>query len=105
MRAKGGLPLHAIRLALAAAIASLGVACHTISFEVGEGAPANVVEERKSFWFWGLTPTHTVDVRKHCPAGAVAISEETTFLDGLLGGLTFGIWAPRSSYYHCAPVS
>ena len=77
-------------------------ACHTMYFEVAEGTPANVVEERRSFYFWGLTPTKNINVLDHCPAGAVAITDKETFLDGLFGALTLGIWAPRTSIYHCA---
>ena len=82
--------------------ACLSSACHTISIDVGEGSGTQIVEERKSFFFWGLTPTKTIDVRTHCPNGALAISEETTFVDGLFNFITLGIWAPRTSYYHCA---
>jgi len=75
--------------------------CHTMRFTVNAGEVANVVEERKSFWLWGLTPTRTVDVSRHCPHGAVAVREETTFVDGLFGLVTLGIWSPRSSSYFC----
>ena len=80
------------------------VGCHTMSFEVADGSAGQVVSERKSFYFWGLTPTRKVDVLQHCPAGALAVSEETTFVDGLGNFFTLGIWAPRTSYYHCAEV-
>ncbi len=95
--------------ALAAALAAGG--CHTMYFETGDipvegliqaGAPpAQVREERKSYFFWGLTPHRTIDIREKCPQGALAVMEETTFLDGLGDLVTLGIWAPRSSTYYC----
>lgn len=78
-------------------------ACHTMRFEVGEGQASNVVYHRKSFYVGGLFPTQTVDVSHFCPAGAVAVREETTFLDGLFDVITLSIWTPRSSWYYCAP--
>lgn len=79
----------------------LGTACHTMRFRVDEGRTSKVVHHRKSFFLWGLTPTRTVDVSTYCPHGALAVREETTFVDGLLNSITLGIWTPRSSWYHC----
>jgi len=87
-------------LGLAAAIACVG--CHTMRFEVGDGQVGKVVHERKAFYIAGLVPTNKVDVREFCPAGAVAVSEETTFVDGLLGFFTLSIYTPRSSTFYCA---
>lgn len=70
-------------------------------FELQALPHEDVVRERKSFWFWGLTPTIVVDVSEKCPTGIVAIREQTTFLDGVYEVLTLGIWSPRSSYYYC----
>jgi hypothetical protein len=75
--------------------------CHTMRFELVAEPAANVVTERKSYFFWGLAPTVDVDVLDKCPAGAAAIRERTTFLDGLVGVPTFGIWDMRSTTYYC----
>ena len=77
-------------------------ACHTMRFDVGSGRVSEVVYERKSFYLGGLAPTRKIDVSSHCPNGAVAIKEQTTFVDGLLNVLTLSIWTPRSSWYYCA---
>ena len=87
-------------LGLVAALALVG--CHTMRFEVGDGRVAKVVHERKAFYMFGLAPTRQVDVRAFCPAGAVAVREETTFVDGLLGFITLSIYTPRSSTFYCA---
>jgi hypothetical protein len=76
--------------------------CHTMRFEVGEGQPGEVVHDRKTFWLFGLVPTKNIDVAAVCPSGALAIEEETSFLDGLFGNLTIGIYTPRSTTYYCA---
>lgn len=90
-------------LAAAVAIAALSLsACHTMRFELGDGPEGKVVHDRKTFWLAGLVNTKHVDVSQFCPNGAVAVSEETTFVDGLLSLVTLSIYTPRSSYYHCA---
>jgi hypothetical protein len=78
------------------------MACHTMEFNVGSAGISEVVHERKAFFLWGLAPTRHVDVGTHCEDGAVAIREETGFLDGFLGLITLGIYSPRSSWYQCA---
>ena len=71
-------------------------------FEVGDAPVGKVVHERKAFFLGGLLPTKKVDVLEFCPAGAVAVSEETTFVDGLLDFVTLSIYSPRSSTFYCA---
>lgn len=91
------------RLAAALALATLSLsACHSMRFEVAQGPEGKVVHDRKTFWLAGLVNTKHVDVSQFCPNGAVAVSEETTFVDGLLSLVTLSIYTPRSSYYHCA---
>jgi len=77
------------------------IGCHTIRFEVVNEPHSQVIYDRKSFFFWGLTPTKEVDVSEHCPAGVAAIREETRFSDGFFSVITVGIWKPRSSWYYC----
>jgi hypothetical protein len=75
--------------------------CHTMHFELSDEDHSEVVFDRKSFFFWGLTPLKEVDVSEFCPDGAAAIREETRFEDGFLAAITLGIWQPRSSWYYC----
>jgi len=79
--------------------------CHTIRFDLSNQPASKVVHERKSFFFWGLVPANReVDVRRHCPAGAAAIREQTSLTDGLFTFLSLGIWELRSSWYYCLPA-
>jgi Bor protein len=80
----------------------LSVACHTMTFQVADGPAGVVVKDRKSFYLGGLVPTKHVDVAQFCPNGAVAITEEISFVDGLLSLVTLSIYTPRSSYYECS---
>jgi len=60
------------------------------------------VNERNSYFFWGLVPTKVIDVSEKCPEGIVAIRDNTTFLDGLFEIPFLGLWTFRSSTYYCA---
>ena len=75
--------------------------CNTIVIEIAKGPTASEpVDNRKSYWFFGSS-SKDVDLRAICPGGTARIVEETTFLDGLYGNLTLGIYTPRSSSYWC----
>jgi len=95
-------PLRSAAAGLLFVVCATG--CHTMRFNVSEAAHEKVVEERKSFFLWGLVPTRKIDVSKRCPAGVSAVREETTFTDGVLGLVTLGVWQPRSSWYFCLPA-
>ena len=98
MRLKQGIVLLVLLIALP------GLGCHTMHFNVQEGTRAEVVRDRKAFFFWGLAPTHEVDVSEHCPNGVLAVVENTTFGDVMLTLITLGIYSPRSSWFECASV-
>ena len=76
-------------------------ACHTMRFEFMPEAHGRKVNERKSYFLWGLAPTKVVDVSEKCPEGIVAIRDNMSFLDGLFGTPFLGIWTFRSSTYYC----
>ena len=74
--------------------------CHTMRFEF-ENVEGTKITENKSFFFFALTPRQVIDVREKCPYGAAAIREERTFVNGLLGAVTLGIYTPRRTTYYC----
>ena len=76
-------------------------ACHTMRFEFADEPHGRKVNDRKSYFFWGLAPTKVVDVSEQCPEGIVAIRDNMTFLDGLFQIPFLGIWCFRSSTYYC----
>ena len=96
----GKRPMFALAVLVAGLVVALA-ACHTMRFELVNEPAAEAVREHKSYFLWGLAPTVDVDVLNKCPAGAAAIRERTTFLDGLMSLPTLGIWSPRSTTYYC----
>ena len=75
--------------------------CHTMRFDVREGARTTRVEERKYYFLFALVPTRTIDMREKCPNGVAAIHEETTFIDGVIDFFTLSLVAPRTTTYEC----
>ncbi len=56
-----------------------------------------------STWMWGLVAAQPIDVRSECRGNGVAIIEtQQSFANGLVGGLTLGIWSPQSVKVTCA---
>lgn len=60
-------------------------------------------DEWESFFLWGLAGHADVDVRKVCSGADVAeVQTSETFLNGLVSGVTLGIYAPRTVSVTCA---
>lgn len=84
-------------------------ACATVTI-TPEGQPKTAADpsfqETQSFFLWGLVPaSQTIDVVEICPDGVRQMQAQTTFVNGLLGGLTFGIYSPRTAKVWCEVLS
>lgn len=60
-------------------------------------------QNTENFYFWGLTPdVNEVNVTDICAGEDVRqMQAQTTFVDGLLGAITLGIYSPRSVKVWC----
>ena len=64
--------------------------------------PANaVVKKTAGIFFFGLTHAE-IDATADCPSGVAIIETQQTFLNGLVGVLTLGIYTPRTVTITCA---
>lgn len=89
-----------------ALVVVLGTGCFHQVVNTGNPAGATVVD--KAFvpgWLWGLVANTPVDVRTECPMGVAVVTTETSFLNGLVGGLTLGIFTPQHVRVTCASRS
>ena len=90
--------------ALFAAILLTGCATVTIRPEGGTkvaGKPD--YEKTKPYFFWGLMKEHTINVAEVCGDKKVEqVQSQATFLNGFLGAITLGIYAPRTAKVWCA---
>jgi len=97
MTRRGGLVL----LGLAATLALTGCFRHRV--DVGGGArSAPVVYDRwEHFWIAGLIGHVRIDVERLCPSGQATIEARQSFLNGLVAGLTSGIYTPTTVRVRC----
>lgn len=58
-------------------------------------------EVKQKFFLWGHVGGEEVDLARLCPQGVAEISSESSFVDGLLFGLTGGLYAPLSVEVYC----
>ena len=80
-------------------------ACSTITIR-DRGTDKISVEptwtKTENFFLWGLVGTGHVDVKQVCQGqNPVQIQAQHTFVDGLLGFVTLGIYYPRTSKVWC----
>ena len=55
-----------------------------------------------SGWVYGLVPPKTVDAAAGCPDGIAIVETELSFVNQLVGALTFGIYTPMHIRVTCA---
>ena len=96
-RGRAGLAV----MGLSAAVLVAGCFEHTI--QVGGGAPRGPViyDHWEHFWLSGLVGHTRVDVERTCPSGQATIEMKQTFLNGLVAGLTSGIYTPVTLRVRC----
>ena len=65
-------------------------------------APGNAtITKTVSLYFFGLVGAE-VDTVADCPTGAAVIETQQTFMNGLLGVVTLGIYTPQTVTITCA---
>lgn len=91
---------------LALALALSTAACTTVTIRPTGGAPLSTeptYESSKAFFLGGLIGHAKVNVAEICGSKGVSqMQTQQTFLDGLLGGITAGIYAPRTARVWCS---
>ncbi len=78
-------------------------ACYhaTINTDLQPGS-TTIDQEWASSWVFGLVPPKTVETASECTNGVARVETEQTFLNGLVGILTFGIYTPIHIKVTCA---
>ncbi|NQW29059.1 MAG: hypothetical protein HQ472_00915 [Ignavibacteria bacterium] len=86
-------------LAIAATLVVVMTSCFTLTYPVGKGAKTGVeVTKKNHYLFYGLAGISTSNPTEM--AGGATDYEVTithTFVDGLLNGITFGIYTPTTT--------
>jgi hypothetical protein len=55
------------------------------------------------FYIWGIAQSRAINPAKTCGSieNVAKVETQTTFLDGLLSAITFGIYSPREVRIYC----
>ena len=91
-----------VLVTIVTAIALSGCATHKINYTNPQTTPGAVSKHKQSFYLWGLVGGKEVDLAKACPAGVHAINSQSTPVDGILTGLTGGLYSPLTVQVTCA---
>ena len=88
-------------------IVLLGInACYHATIETGLPASTQVIEESfAASWVDGLVPPSTVATAAKCPNGVAKVETQLSFVNQLVGAITFGIYTPMEIKVTCAAKS
>jgi len=92
-----------LRPLIVLAVLVAGSGCYHATIETGRPASATVVT--KSFapsFIYGLVPPPTLNVSQQCTSGVAKVETMHSFVEGLVAGITFGIFTPMSMKVTCA---
>ncbi|MGZ6098986.1 MAG: Bor family protein [Myxococcaceae bacterium] len=79
------------------------VGCYHANIETGRAAGSQRIEkEWASGFLWGLVPPDPISAQETCTDGVSKVETQHSFLNGLVGGLTFGIYTPIDITVTCA---
>ena len=86
-----------------AAILLLSAGCYHASIESGRKPGAEKIEEEwASGWAWGLVGPQPIEAGNKCTSGLSKVETEHSFLNGLVGFVTLGIYTPMHLTATCA---
>ena len=86
-----------------AALLLLSAGCYHASIETGM-KPGNdkIEKEWASGWAWGLVGPEPIEAKSTCGSGLSKVETEHSFLNGLVGVVTLGIYTPMHLTVTCA---
>jgi hypothetical protein len=97
------LPKHARQWIWLGLVAITSSGCFHQVVRTGRPAGQTVVDKPwVSTWIWGLVAAKDIDVRAQCPGGVAVVETEQSFVNGLVGALTLGIYTPMHARITCA---
>ena len=86
-----------------AALLLLSAGCYHASIESGMKPGNNKIEEEwASGWAWGLVGPEPIQAQSQCTSGVSKVETEHSFLNGLVGVVTLGIYTPMHLTVTCA---
>ena len=98
--------MRGIRLLTLVSLCVVVGACHHAVIDTGLTPSTQTIHEPwANSWIYGLVPPSKVETAEGCAAGVARVETQRTFLNGLVGLLTFGIYTPMEIKVTCAASS
>ncbi|MEY4856225.1 MAG: hypothetical protein RL409_2841 [Gemmatimonadota bacterium] len=84
------------------ALVALG-ACYRVTVNTGAPPAATVIDKQWQISFvYGLVPPPAIDAKQSCPQGVASVVTERSFLNGLVGAITYSLFTPMHATITCA---
>ena len=85
------------------ALALIASGCYHATIETAATPSPQTIEQGfASAWIAGLIPPKPVETAAKCPDGVAKVETQQSFVNGLVGILTLGIYTPMSIKVTCA---
>ena len=90
-----------------ASLLSIGLfGCYHATIDTGLTPSTEVIEQSfASCWIYGLVPPSPVATMTKCTHGVAKVETQQSFVNGLVGIITFGIYTPMEIKVTCAAGS
>lgn len=77
--------------------------CYHAKVTTGLTPSAEVIDKPFAVgWIYGLVPPSPISAAEECPNGVAMVETEISFVNGLVSGITFGIFTPMHIKVTCA---
>jgi hypothetical protein len=84
-------------------VALLCSGCYRVTVVTGAPPAPQTVDKPWQYSFvYGLVPPPELNTREQCPQGFAVVMTERSFLNGLVGALTYSIFTPMHAKVTCA---
>lgn len=89
-------------LALGAAVVALSGCYHVTVVTGAPEAPTKVDKPWQNSFVYGLVPPPELNVKDQCTQGVAKVETQQSFLNGLVGAITYSIYTPMQTTVTCA---
>lgn len=86
-----------------AAVAVFAAGCYHVTVVTGASTGTQQVDKAwQNSFIIGLVPPAELNVKDQCPSGVAKVATERSFLNGLVGAITYNIYTPMHVNVVCS---
>ena len=91
------------RFALSLVVAALCGGCYRVTVITGAPPAAETIDKPwQNSFVYGLVPPPEIEAKPKCAQGLAEVVTERSFLNGLVGAITYSIYTPMHAKVTCA---